>query len=120
MADHNDVGKWGEKVARDYFVANGYAILGENIRIGRVEIDLIVVKESSICFVEVKTRTTDFKDPAETIDRNKRQRMTRAADSYLRAYGIPHEPQFDVVLVIGYPAKYTLEHIPDAFYPIDN
>ncbi|MDE5649953.1 MAG: YraN family protein, partial [Duncaniella sp.] len=61
MAEHNETGKWGEKVARDYLLAQGYAIMGENVRIGNMEIDIIAMKDSSICFVEVKTRSTDFK-----------------------------------------------------------
>ncbi len=120
MAEHNDVGKWGEKVARDYLLVNGYVIMGENVRIGNIEIDLIAQKGSSICFVEVKTRSTDFNDPAEAIDKRKRARMARAADTYVRAYNIPHDPQLDVILIIGNPLKYTLEHIPDAFLPIDD
>ena len=27
------------------------------------------------------------------------------------------EPQFDLIFIIGDPDGYTLEHIPDAFYP---
>lgn len=120
MAEHNEVGKWGEKVARDYFLTQGYAIAGENVRICKVEIDLIVIKDDRICFVEVKTRSSDFKDPAEAIDKRKRARMTMAADSYMRAYDVPHEPQFDIFLIIGNPQNYRMEHIPDAFFPLLN
>ncbi|MDE6116692.1 MAG: YraN family protein [Duncaniella sp.] len=120
MAEHNETGKWGEKVARDYLLAQGYAIMGENVRIGNMEIDIIAMKDSSICFVEVKTRSTDFKDAADAVDSRKRSRMVRAADAYVRAYDIPHDPQLDIILVIGNPMKYTLEHIPDAFYSIDS
>ncbi len=120
MAEHNDVGKWGEKVAQDYFLTHGYAIAGTNVRIGKVEIDLIVIKDNRICFVEVKTRSTDFKDPAEAIDTRKRARMTKAADLYVHTYNVPHDPQFDIFIVIGNPLHYTVEHIPDAFYPILN
>lgn len=120
MAEHNEVGKWGEKVARDYFLVAGYAIAGENVRIGKVEIDLIAIKDNRICFVEVKTRSTDFKDPADAVDNRKRIRLTRAADLYMRTYNVPHEPQFDIFMVIGNPLSYKIEHIPDAFYPILN
>ena len=33
MADHNELGKWGESVAREFLLTQGYAISGENIRI---------------------------------------------------------------------------------------
>lgn len=120
MAEHNEVGKWGEMVAREYLLTQGYAIMGENVRIGNIEVDIIALKGSAICFVEVKTRSTDFKDAADAIDRRKRARLVRAADAYVRAYDIPHDPQLDIIIVIGNPMKYTIEHIPDAFYSIDN
>lgn len=117
MADHNDVGKWGERVARDYLLTHGYTIAGENVRIGNVEIDLVALKDSSICFVEVKTRSDSFKDPADAVDSRKRQRMARAAESYVRAFDIRHDPQFDIIIVVGNPMHFTIEHIPDAFFP---
>lgn len=117
MAYHNELGKWGEAVAREYFIASGYAIVAENVRVGNVEIDLIVMKENRICFVEVKTRSTHVTDPADAIDRKKRMRMVRAADTYIRMFDVPHEPQFDILIVIGSEQNYEVEHIPDAFYP---
>lgn len=120
MADHNELGKWGEEVARGYLLTQGYAIGGENIRVAGVEIDFIAMKDEYICFVEVKTRATDFIDPADAIDKRKRSRMVRAADAYMRSYDIPLEPRFDLVLVIGNPMNYTVEHIPDAFLPTLN
>lgn len=117
MARHNELGKWGEEVARECLLSQGYAVCGENIRIGGVEIDFIATKDNVICFVEVKTRSTDFVDPVEAIDHRKRTRMVRAADAYMRQYEIPLEPRFDIVIVIGAPESYTVEHIPDAFLP---
>lgn len=117
MADHNQLGQWGEQVAKDYLLTQGYAIGGENVRVAGVEIDFIAMKDDVICFVEVKTRSTDFTDPADAVDRRKRSRIVRAADTYIRSYNIPLEPRFDLVLVIGNPAAYTVEHIPDAFLP---
>ena len=117
MADHNQLGQWGEQVAKEYLLTQGYAIGGENIRIAGVEIDFIAMKDDMICFVEVKTRSTDFSDPADAVDKRKRARIVRAADTYIRSYDIPLEPRFVLVLVIGSPASYTIEHIPDAFLP---
>lgn len=117
MANHNELGKWGEKVARDYLLTQGYAISGENIRVAGVEIDFIAMKDDAICFVEVKTRSTDFTDPADAIDSRKRSRLVKAADTYMRSYDIPLEPRFDLVLVIGNQNSFTVEHIPDAFLP---
>ena len=120
MAVHNELGKWGESVAREYLLTQGYAIGGENIRVAGVEIDFIAMRDDAICFVEVKARSTDFTDPADAVDSRKRSRLVRAADTYIRTHGIPLEPRFDLVLVIGTPDSYTVEHIPDAFLPTLN
>jgi len=117
MSEHNDLGRWGEAVARDYLLSQGYAIDGVNIRIGKIEIDFLARKDNFLCFVEVKTRSTDYVDPADAVDRRKRQRMIQAADMYMRGLREPLEPRFDLIFIIGTPDGYTLEHIPDAFYP---
>lgn len=120
MAEHNELGKWGEETARAYLLTQGYAICGENMRIGGVEVDFIATRDDDICFVEVKTRSTDFVDPMEAIDKRKRSRLVRAADIYMRQFDIPLDPRFDVIIIIGTPEKYTIEHIPDAFLPTLN
>lgn len=118
MARHNETGAWGERVAREYLLTKGYSLAAENVKVGRVEIDIIATHLNRICFVEVKTRSDNFIDPLEAIDSRKRARMVRAADSWMRQYGdLPLEPQFDIIIIIGTPENHTLEHIPDAFYP---
>lgn len=117
MAKHNEVGHWGEELAREYLIVHGYTIAGENMRIGNVEVDIVAYKDSAICFVEVKTRTGEYEDPADAVDSKKRQRLVKAADVWVRALDIKHEPQFDIIVIKGTPENYTLEHIPDAFFP---
>ena len=76
MAEHNDTGDWGEKIAREHLITKGYTIVDTNFRVGRYEIDIIATKGSSICFVEVKTRMTRYSDPLEAIDRRKMSRLS--------------------------------------------
>ena len=85
MARHNDIGRWGEDIAADYLVAGGYAIVGRNLRFGRDEIDIVATRGSGIMFVEVKTRSTPFDDPLDAVNPEKRRRMARFADSFLRS-----------------------------------
>lgn len=117
MARHNELGKWGEQLAVDLLVTKGYAIVERNWRSGNMEIDIIAMKGSRIVFVEVKTRSSDFVDPADAVDRRRVMRMVRAANSYVRAGNIPHEVQFDVILIVGVPEGDAprIEHIEDAF-----
>lgn len=118
MAQHNKIGSWGEDIARDYLITKGYAIMEQNMHIGHKEIDIIAIKGDRIVFVEVKTRSTDFVDPADAVDSKKVIRLSKAADRFIQAYNIRHEPQFDIITVIGTPETgHTLTHYPDAFFP---
>lgn len=118
MARHNELGKWGERLATDYLISNGYAIIGQNVKIGSYEIDIIVSKDDRIAFVEVKTRSTDVGDPVDAVDEKRVRRMARAADSYLRSKQIKAEPQFDVITIVGeVGGEFKLVHYPDAFFP---
>lgn len=118
MAKHNDTGKWGEEIAREYLISKGYAVMERNVHIGHKELDIVAMKVDRIIFVEVKTRSTDFSDPLDSVDDKKIRRIVRAADTFIRSHNIPHEAQFDVIAIIGSPGRgYTLEHYPDAFRP---
>ncbi|MCM1484094.1 MAG: YraN family protein [Muribaculaceae bacterium] len=119
MAEHNIIGARGERIAREYLIKQGYTIVDTNVSIGNYEIDFIAMHGSRILFVEVKTRSNPMADPIEAIDEKKIKRLCRAADTYIRAYDIPHEPQFDVITILipegnGAP---EIEHYPDAFRP---
>ncbi len=122
MATHNNTGKIGEKLAREYLIEHGYAITDTNAHIGHYELDIVAMKDSRIIFIEVKTRTmlTDS-DPLDAIDKNKIKRLCRAANAYVRANNIVHEVQFDVITVRLQNEQSTenarIEHYPDAFLP---
>lgn len=116
MARHNQLGKWGEKIAVEHLVREGYAICDVNCRLGHYEIDIVAMKGDRLVFVEVKTRSDDFVDPIDAIDRRKINRMVASANAYVRHYDMPHQVQFDIIAIVGVPDDYKLEHIPDAFY----
>lgn len=117
MAQHNELGKWGEGVARDFLVSRGYSILATNHRVVGIEIDIIAQLGSSIAFVEVKTRKSPLSDPLEAITPQKKMRLARAADAFLRQAKVPWRPQFDIVAVVGSPHNFEVTHFPDAFLP---
>lgn len=117
MAQHNDIGHWGEELACEKLITLGCAICERNFRIGHYELDIIAMKGNRIIFVEVKTRTNPNSDPLDAIDNKKISRMVKAANAYIVAYNIPHEAQFDIITICGTPNNYTIEHFPDAFTP---
>ena len=115
MAQHNELGKWGEQVAYEYLLVQGYTMVERDTRQGHFEIDIIATKGNRIIFIEVKTRSDLKDDPVQSINSRKIGRICDAANSYVKQHKLPHEVQFDIVIVIGNPDSYTIEHIPDAF-----
>lgn len=49
------IGDDAEELVASYLVANGFKIIAKNFRSRNCEIDLIVSKEESLIFIEVKT-----------------------------------------------------------------
>lgn len=66
--------EWGQKaeaLAAEYFLKEGYTIRERNWRAGRLEVDLILEKDRTLIFVEVKARSSHGEDPALAVDRKK-------------------------------------------------
>lgn len=112
-AAHLELGERGERAAVEYLVElEGFEIVATNFRvpIGRglrgqkvtAEIDIIAYDESTIVFVEVKTRTSDeMIAPERAVDLRKQRQIARAARRYRRLMKIVEEPyRYDVVTVI--------------------
>lgn len=108
----SSLGQLGESYAAAYLDQLGYRLVAANFTapVGRnrrdavisAEIDLIAYDDETLCFVEVKTRASDwFAPPQVNVDLRKRRQITRAARVYRRMLGIENEPyRFDVVTVI--------------------
>lgn len=78
------VGDAAETKVADYFVSKGYAIIERNWRTKYCEIDIVAENESTLCFVEVKYRSSDQQGGGiEAITSEKLRRMRRAAHAYL-------------------------------------
>lgn len=66
-------------------------VLERNVRVGRIEIDLIAEDSDDLVFIEVRTRRGLADVAAETLVPGKLQRMWRAAIGYCDRHGIPPE-----------------------------
>jgi len=76
--EHLRTGQRGEEAAYFYFRRRGYTMVARNFRSSnrRGEIDLIGWHDDTLCFIEVKTRTTHDVKPAEAaVDREKRHEI---------------------------------------------
>lgn len=120
MTSKQQLGKQGEDHALAYLVAQGLQPLERNWRYKRAEIDLIMMDEECLVFVEVKTRSTDaFGHPLEFVRARQVELLSAAASSYMEQIGHEWEIRFDLVSVIIYHQNedHVLEHIKDAFFP---
>ena len=112
VAPHIDLGRRGERAAADYLCAHGYELVASNFKTGvgrnrrgaivQNEIDLVAYDGPVLCFVEVKTRRSDwFAAPEANVDLRKQRQVTRAARAYRRLLGLENAPhRYDVVSVI--------------------
>lgn len=122
MAEHNELGKWGEELAAKYLEQKGYVIRDRDWRQGKLDLDIVAVADDgeTVVFVEVKARKTNaFGQPEQAVDVKKIKRLARAADSYVKSLGVSAPLRFDIVSIIGDQKEaQTLEHIVDAFNPM--
>jgi putative endonuclease len=97
------LGRDGEQLAAEWYLANGYDVLARNWRCRDGEIDLVLRKNRTIVFCEVKTRTTAaFGTPAEAITRQKRQKLRHLAAAWLEESPVrPRQIRFDVAAILG-------------------
>ena len=95
-----ELGDFGERVAAHRLEASGMQVIARNVRVGRIEVDLIAEDGDDLVFVEVRTRRGDPGLAAESLSPAKLQRMWRCAIGYCDERGIPPERvRIDVVAV---------------------
>ena len=98
MGDAQKRGRAGESLAAAYLELVGCRVVARNVRLGGVEVDLVVDDGPSRVLVEVRVRSRgDYGGAAETLDRNKRVRLMRAALA-LEQQGVAH-PRVDVIAI---------------------
>lgn len=77
-------GGMGERLAEEWLVDKGYAVVERNFRTRWGEIDLIMKQNDLLVFIEVKTKKgVNFGSPEEMWDRRKAARVRRMAAVYL-------------------------------------
>ena len=116
MAEHNELGKKGEKLAADFLIKKGYRIVAQNFRHQKAEVDIIARKENVLAIVEVKTRSTpDFGNPQTFLKRKQINLLVKAVDHFVNEHRLDVDVRFDVVAIIKNKAGTRIEHLEDAF-----
>lgn len=124
MAEHNDIGRWGEDIAARYMMDKGWYIRHRDWTWEHKDIDLVCIDEddTTLVFVEVKTRTTLLRgNPINAVGPEKRHNIIDAAAAYRRLYKKSNRNvRFDVISVIGSPdTGWHIEHTENAFTALD-
>jgi putative endonuclease len=117
MAEHNELGKFGEELAVEFLQKNGYDILETNWTFQKAEIDIIAQKGTILAVVEVKTRSTvDFGLPQDFVKPKKIQFLVKAINEYIISNDLDVEARFDIIAINKEENNYKIEHIEDAFF----
>ncbi len=120
-----EIGTLGEQLAAEYLKQKGYIVVGQNVRLGHLEIDLVCENETHLLFVEVKTRTdigapSKYGRPSAAVDAKKRRHLKDAAMLYLREHPTEKKPRIDVI-EIYFNRKGTLVTLsPKGIHHIEN
>ena len=117
---HLTTGLRGEDAAYFHLRRLGYIVIARRWRSSRLrgDIDLIAWDGESLCFVEVKTRTSRSFQPAEAaVDTDKRKTLYRMAQEYIQQMENFHQisVRFDVVSVYFTTGKPEFELFRGAF-----
>ena len=114
-------GAWGEDVAAEHLLRDGYQIVDRNScpvsRDRRLEIDIVAwdPKTDAMVFVEVKQHATmsPYKSRLSRVNRRKKANLRRACNSWRRANKWHGDFRFDVIEVYGTPegGRPVVDHI---------
>lgn len=100
-------GKYGEDLAVNYLIKNKYKIIERNYRFSRYgEVDIIALDKDILCFIEVKTRTSDvFGAALEAVTGVKLDKIRRCAMAYVKNSAVKFKNyRIDAVSVLLYGA----------------
>ncbi len=110
MAEHNEIGKIGENITKQFLMKHGFRVIDQNYRIKQGEIDIIAEKDDVLHFVEVKSvKVRDCSNvhtlvvsPEDNLTFAKWSKLLIAIESYLQFKSVPHETQYQVDLACVY------------------
>jgi len=98
---NQEIGRIGEKMAKEYLEKNKYKVIGANIKTSYKELDIVAEKDNEIIFIEVKTRTSEvFGSASEAVYPKKLANLKKAASMFLSGgnYG-DKEPRIDLIAI---------------------
>jgi len=116
--DTNNFGELGERIAARWLESHGYTVLARRWRSGHRDIDVIVERDGTVAFVEVKTRAAlEFGDPVEAVHLQKQRSLVRSAREWMARHGTRAIVgyRFDVIGILLRDRKVWVRHVESAF-----
>lgn len=116
-AARQQFGELGERIAERWLRRQGWRVVQRRFRSGHRDIDLVVERDGTVAFVEVKARKgTSFGDPVEAVNWSKQRELARSASVWIDRHGRPAEVyRFDVIGVLVEGGRVRVRHVPNAF-----
>ena len=97
------LGRRAERLALELLRSSGYFVERTNVRFPVGEIDVVAREGNTVCFIEVRSASSEaWGGAAASITTPKQRRIVRAAQWYLKrhsASALPYAVRFDVVAV---------------------
>lgn len=85
QSDRQRLGEAAERAVTEYLSARGFDIVATNLKLGRLELDVIARHDRLVVVVEVRTRGSGaWTTGLSSIDVKKRQRVRRAGERLWR------------------------------------
>ena len=110
MAEHNEIGKIGEKIVKDFLFRHGYIVICANFWTKFGEIDLIAEKDKHLHFIEVKSVKVKSFDhvtslhvkPEDNLTEKKWGKLVTSINIYLKNHYVSPETKWQIDLACVY------------------
>lgn len=117
MAEHNEIGKIGEYIAKTFLMKQDFSVLETNYRTKYGEIDIIAKKDEKLRFIEVKSvKVRDFKSisnlkvqPEDNVTGEKWRKIVTSIETYLRHKSVTRGTLWQIDLACVYINTETRE-----------
>lgn len=100
MANHLLTGSYGELLAKEYLINEGFTILHQNWRHSHWEVDFIASRKEILHFIEVKTRRSKtFGNPEDDVTKKKLDNLIQASEVFQFLHPEWKRIQFDILSI---------------------
>lgn len=111
------LGELGEQIAARWLRRAGWRVVQRRFRSGHRDIDLVVERDGTVAFVEVKARRgARFGHPVEAVNWRKQKELAKSAQVWIDRHGQPAEVyRFDVIGILVDGEQVRIRHVENAF-----